>query len=114
MNEKKTAFLIIEGAVSEPQLDHEHKMIPDGNGGFIQRPRKDSWQMLLPHDIPEWVKGDDAMTRMVKGEEISLQPEKGGRWYRALRITEETKVIGADGVTLRPIGDIEQRVATNT
>jgi hypothetical protein len=110
--QKKTAYLIIESARTEPQLDADKKMIPDGNGGYIQRPDKSSWQMLLPADIPEWVKQDIPMTRMVAGEEISNMPEQGGRWYRALHITGETKVIGADGFTARPIGDLDTRLGS--
>lgn len=106
----KTAYLIIESARSEPQLDQHKNMIPDGKGGFIQRPDKNSWQQLLPHDVPEWLKSDEAMTRLVHGEEVSKNPEQGGRWYRAFHITNETKVIGADGVTARPIGDVDTKL----
>jgi hypothetical protein len=107
---KKTAYLIIESARSQPQLDEKKMMIPDGNGGYIQRPDPNSWQMLLPHDVPEWLKESEPMTRLVAGEEVSMKPEQGGRWYRAFHITNESKVVGADGITARPIGDVDTRL----
>lgn len=48
---------------------------------------RDNWQPVLPDDVPEWVKDQDILGRLVAGE-IACDPTEGnsGRdWYRAER-----------------------------
>jgi hypothetical protein len=87
---KETVLLVFECAEPTPMHDEQGLMIPVGNTGklFMQKPKDDTWRMLLPHDVPEWLKTDQALTRLVAGEELSMYPEKGGRFYRVHQLPQ--------------------------
>lgn len=63
---KKMAWIVIQSSDS-----------PDPEG---------SWMSLMPADVPEWVKEEDNITRMMEGNIVCWDPAQGCRWYRAYEV----------------------------
>jgi hypothetical protein len=56
---------------------------------------RDNWTPVKPEDVPEWVRAQDNMARLVQGD-MCMDPtegEKGSAWYRAEKVesTGETR-----------------------
>jgi len=51
-----------------------------------------NWINLMPLDIPEWVKEDQNIGRMMSGDMICYNEKQPYRWYRAYEIPESEKL----------------------
>lgn len=83
-----------EKAKLEGVVDGVHKMawliIQSTNSVNGEEPNDTEWVSLLPEDIPEWVKQDDVISNLAKGQRVCMRPDQGGRWYRALIVNNES------------------------
>ena len=48
------------------------------------------WVNLFPEDVPDWVKDEDCISKMMEGKMVSAAPDKGAKWYRAVRCEKPT------------------------
>ena len=44
------------------------------------------WEKLMPADIPDWVKNEENISKMMEGKMVCWNPEEGCRWYRAYEV----------------------------
>lgn len=51
---------------------------------------RDPWTLVLPEDVPAWVKAPDNIAKMLRGHECMKADEgdKGSKWYRAVTIED--------------------------
>lgn len=55
-----------------------------------ETPRDDaSWKLVLPADVPEWVKEPDNMARLVAGDMCSKPEADEFGWYRAEKVSSD-------------------------
>ena len=80
----KTAYMVVEWTSSEPQLDSLGAFIVDEvTGDMYYRPIEDAWEPIMQGDLPDWVRKPDTIAKIREGLAVSMEPEKGGKWYRA-------------------------------
>lgn len=92
----KTVWLVFQTAKSKPYLDAKGAMIPHGEGTFKQVFDDDTWENIMPHDLPDWLKTPRNLKHLVDGEALTKHPELGGRWYRALQVDEPPVTVGME------------------
>jgi hypothetical protein len=77
-------WMVIEITQSTVALDHLGGIKLDGKGRMVKIPDEGIWKPLLPEEVPEWLKSEDAIRDMVAGQRLCLDPEAGGHWYRGI------------------------------
>ena len=58
---------------------------------------RDGWRLVLPADVPEWLKGPETMGRLMRGES-AMKPcegEAGSDWYAALPLDDAGRILSA-------------------
>lgn len=85
-NEAQTigVWLVIEITTSTIELGRNNAIKTDKNGLPVRVPDEKHWRPLLPDEVPEFLKSPDAISDMVNGQRICLDPAGGGHWYRAI------------------------------
>lgn len=49
---------------------------------FISRDGGETWQPMMPSEVPQWVRHPDILGEMMIGN-MATDPNKGPEWYRA-------------------------------
>ena len=42
------------------------------------------WTYLWPEDVPDWVKEEEVISKMMEGKMVCADPDKNTMWYRAV------------------------------
>lgn len=79
---KGLAWLVIEDTKSIPVMDSDGAVVVGDDGEDVYGPDVDGWAMMVPEDIPEWIKQDGLIKELIDGAEVSSRPTEGSRWYR--------------------------------
>lgn len=48
----------------------------------------DGWVKVMPADIPDWVKDQEVITKMMEGLMVCADPNTPCNWYRAVRVVD--------------------------
>jgi len=52
----------------------------------------EGWELIIPADVPEWVKEPDVLGKLEEGQAVCFDPDGGGRWYRTSHVPEPEEV----------------------
>jgi len=81
---KTNVWLVIEITRGIADVDRQGAIRGDESGKIVRVPDETRWEPLLPEEVPEWLKSEDAIRDMVAGERLCLDAESGGHFYRAI------------------------------
>lgn len=82
--EQVGVWLVIEITTSILDLDRQGVAKKNQNGELISIPDEKRWRPLMPGDVPEWLKSEQAIRDMVDGQRLCLSETGAGHWYRAI------------------------------
>jgi len=74
-------WLVIERTSSVMELN-ANKTIRLTDGKMSYGPDEKGWKATISDDLPDWIKGEDEIRKLMDGHMLNAAPADGGLWYR--------------------------------
>lgn len=64
---------------------------------FFRSEDGERWDAITPDDVPEWVKQDEVISKIARGE-AAKDPTRGKYWYGAINLGISVEIAGSGNV----------------